>query len=41
MDKERISAEETASEMRSAGIETLGNVKWAVLESSGRIASIG
>ena len=41
MDKERISAEEIASEMRSAGIENLGNVKWAVLESSGRLAIIG
>ncbi len=41
MDLERIPAEELASEMRRAGIEKLEDVKWAVLESGGRIAIIG
>src|SRR5690606_34244932 len=32
MDRERIPAEEIVAEMRKAGIERLGEVKWAVLE---------
>lgn len=40
MDRERISPEEIASEMRRAGIERLDDVKWAVLETGGKIAFI-
>lgn len=40
MDRERISSEEIASEMRRAGIEKIGDVKWAVLETGGKIAFI-
>lgn len=41
MDRERISPEELAAEMRKAGIERLDLVKWAVLETDGKIAIIG
>lgn len=41
MDKERISPEEIAAEMRKAGIERLDLVKWAVLEADGKVAIIG
>lgn len=40
MDSERISSEELASEMRRAGIERIDDVKWAVLETGGKIAFI-
>lgn len=40
MDRERIPAEEIAAEMRKAGIERLEDVKWAVLETGGRISFI-
>lgn len=41
MDRERIAVEEIAAEMRKAGIERLEDVKWAVLETGGRVAVIG
>lgn len=41
MDRERISSDEIAAEMRKAGIERLDQVKWAVLEADGKIAVIG
>jgi uncharacterized membrane protein YcaP (DUF421 family) len=37
----RIPPEEIAGKMRLAGIERLEDVKWAVLESGGKIAIIG
>lgn len=40
LDLERISAEELASEMRQAGVATLADVKWAILEPGGRVAII-
>ena len=41
MDRERIPLDEIAAEMRKAGIEQLAGVKWAVLETDGKIAIIG
>lgn len=41
MNQERIPAEEIAAEMRKAGIEHLEDVKWAVLETGGKISIIG
>lgn len=41
MDQERIPADELAAEMRKAGIERLEDVKWAVLETGGRISFVG
>lgn len=40
MDQERISAEELFAEMHRAGLEDLSQVKWAILETDGRIAFI-
>lgn len=40
MDRERITPEEIASEMRRAGIERIDKIKWAVLETGGKIAFI-
>lgn len=41
MARERIPADEIAAEMRKAGIERFEDVKWAVLETGGRISFIG
>jgi uncharacterized membrane protein YcaP (DUF421 family) len=41
MDQERILMDELAAEIRKAGIERLDDVKWAVLETGGKIAVIG
>jgi uncharacterized membrane protein YcaP (DUF421 family) len=41
MDRERITPEDIAAEMRKAGIERLDFVKWAVLEADGKISIIG
>jgi uncharacterized membrane protein YcaP (DUF421 family) len=40
LDKERMTAEELAAEARLQQIDSLDNVKWAVLESSGQISFI-
>ncbi|HZW99064.1 MAG TPA: YetF domain-containing protein [Trueperaceae bacterium] len=40
MNKERISAEEILQVAHQTGIETLDQVKWAILQSDGRIAII-
>jgi uncharacterized membrane protein YcaP (DUF421 family) len=40
LNRERISAEELYSQMHKAGCEHLSRVRWAVLESDGRIAII-
>ena len=40
MHRERISSEELFAEMHKAGLYTLAQVKWAVLESDGKIAFI-
>ncbi|HEX6314539.1 MAG TPA: YetF domain-containing protein [Gemmatimonadaceae bacterium] len=41
MDRERITPEDIAAEMRKAGIERLDFVQWAVLEADGKISIIG
>lgn len=41
MDLERISAEELAAELRRVGIARVEDVKWAVLETGGKISVIG
>jgi len=41
MDRERIPIDEIASQMRMAGIERLEDVKWAVVETSGRVSIVG
>jgi uncharacterized membrane protein YcaP (DUF421 family) len=41
MDRERIAAAELAAEVRKAGVERVEDVKWAVLETGGRITIIG
>ena len=38
--KERVSAEEVFSEMHKAGLERLEQVRWAILESDGKIAIV-
>jgi uncharacterized membrane protein YcaP (DUF421 family) len=40
LDQERISADELFAEMHRAGLEDLSQVKWAILETDGRIAFI-
>jgi uncharacterized membrane protein YcaP (DUF421 family) len=40
MDQERISPDELFAEMHRAGLEDLSQVKWAILETDGRIAFI-
>ncbi len=40
MNKERISAEEILQVAHHAGLETLDQVKWAILQSDGKIAII-
>lgn len=40
LDRERVSADEVISTMHQAGIESLGRVKWVVLEPDGEIAII-
>jgi uncharacterized membrane protein YcaP (DUF421 family) len=40
MDLERVAADEIFAEMRRAGIERLEDVKWALLESDGKISVI-
>ena len=37
---ERLNVDDLAAEMRGQGIETLAEVKWCVLESSGRMSFI-
>ena len=41
MDLERVPVDELAAEMRKAGIERFEDVKWAVLETGGRISFVG
>lgn len=41
MDRERVPAEEIVAQMRKAGLTRLEEVKWAVLETDGRISIIG
>jgi uncharacterized membrane protein YcaP (DUF421 family) len=38
--RERITVEEIAAQARAKGIDSLGNVKWAVLETSGGMSII-
>ena len=40
LDLERIDSDELASEMRLAGIDSLDQVAWAILESEGKISFI-
>lgn len=40
MRKERITPDEILSEMRLAGVERIENVRWAILETEGKIAII-
>lgn len=40
MDLERVPPDELVAEMREAGIEKLEDVKWAVLETGGRISFV-
>src|SRR5690606_22155454 len=40
MNKERITAEEILQVAHQSGLETLDQVKWAILQSDGRIAII-
>ncbi|MEW6056382.1 MAG: YetF domain-containing protein [Bdellovibrionota bacterium] len=40
MHRERVSADEIISEMHSAGIETLGELKWVILEPDGKLSCI-
>jgi uncharacterized membrane protein YcaP (DUF421 family) len=40
LDRERVSPDEIAAEMRKAGLGDLGRVRWAVLETDGRISFI-
>lgn len=40
LDKERISPNEVYSEMRKVGLERIEQVRWAVLESDGKIAVV-
>lgn len=40
MNKERVTAEELFAEMHKTGIEELKDVKWAILDSDGKIAII-
>lgn len=40
MDRERISAEELYCEIHQAGLERLSQVRWAILETNGRISIV-
>lgn len=40
MNKERVSAGEIFTEMHKSGVESLGDVKWAILEGDGKISVI-
>lgn len=40
LNRERIAPEEIYSEMHKAGLDKLENVRWAVLETDGRIAIV-
>ena len=40
LNRERVSAEEVLDAARENGVETLGNVKWAILQSDGKIAIV-
>jgi uncharacterized membrane protein YcaP (DUF421 family) len=40
LNKERVTPEELYSEMRLVGIESLSQVKWAILETDGKISFI-
>lgn len=40
MNRSRISAEEVLAEMRKSGLDRLDQVKWAVLESDGKISIV-
>ncbi len=40
MDRQRVSADDIFSEMHKSGPERLGQVKWAILETDGRISFI-
>jgi len=40
LNKERVSAEEILASARENGVETLGEVKWAILQSDGKIAIV-
>jgi uncharacterized membrane protein YcaP (DUF421 family) len=40
MNKERVTAEELFAELHSAGLQELKEVKWAILDSDGKIAII-
>jgi uncharacterized membrane protein YcaP (DUF421 family) len=40
MDKERVSPEEIFDHMRESGIERLEQVKWAILETDGKISIV-
>lgn len=40
LDEERVSADELQSQVRMAGLERLEQVKWAILESEGKISIV-
>lgn len=40
LNRERVSADEILAAARENGIETLGDVKWAILQSNGKIAIV-
>ena len=40
MNKERVSSDEIFSQMHQSGLETLDQVRWAILETDGRIAIV-
>ncbi len=41
LDKERVTPSEILAEVRHAGLEELEQVKWAILETDGRISIVG
>lgn len=40
LNKERVSAEEVLAAARENGVDSLGEVKWAILQSDGKIAIV-
>jgi uncharacterized membrane protein YcaP (DUF421 family) len=40
LDRERVSPDEVAAEMRKAGLDDLARVRWGVLETDGRISFV-
>jgi len=40
LNKERISSEEILAAARESGLDSLGDVKWAILQSDGKIAIV-